>query len=50
MQSIHDINAELFNLTSRLSEYPAGCDSEFDAVHEELERQFAELRCQLGHA
>ena len=44
MQTTHDINAEANRLVSLLSEYPAGCDPEFDAEHEELERQFAELR------
>jgi hypothetical protein len=49
MQTYHDINAETLRLTNLLSDYPAGCDPEFDADHEELERQFAELRLHFGN-
>jgi len=49
MQTVHDINVESLRLTSLLGEYPAECDAEFDAEHEELERQFAELRLHLGN-
>jgi hypothetical protein len=38
-----------YELTQLLEEYPAGCDSDFDAEHEELERQFAELRMTFDH-
>lgn len=31
-----------------LDQFPAGCDPEFDAGLEEMEREFAELRLQLG--
>ena len=33
-------------LTEELS---AGLDPDFDAAHDDLEREFQELRCQLGH-
>ena len=41
--------ASFAELTATLSEYNAGCEPEFDAWHEELERQFAELRLNLGN-
>ncbi len=44
MQNYHDIQAQAFHLTSSLNDFPAGCDHEFDAVYEELDREFAELR------
>jgi hypothetical protein len=44
MRTIQDINSEAYRLVTLLSEYPAGCDPEFDAVYEELDREFAELR------
>ena len=37
----HAIHSRMFQLSDELS---AGCDPEFDAHHEELEREFAELR------
>ncbi len=49
MQTIHDITAESYRLASLLSEYPAGCDAEFDTEFEELDRQFAELRLHFGN-
>jgi hypothetical protein len=49
MQTVHDINAESIRLTSLLGEYSAGCDAEFDTEHEELERQFAEIRLHFGN-
>ena len=33
------------SLNDLLDELTAGCDSDFDAAYEELEREFAELRC-----
>ncbi len=44
MYTFTSTQPSLSELVQILSDYPAGCDSEFDAVHEELERQFAELR------
>ncbi len=38
------------HLTQILEDISAGCDPEFDFVHEELEREFAELRCQLAQS
>jgi ABC-type phosphate transport system auxiliary subunit len=40
------INDRMLELTDMLS---AGCDPEFDAQQEELEREFQELRYQLRH-
>lgn len=38
----HAITSRLLELTEELS---AGCDSEFDVAHDDLEREFQELRC-----
>lgn len=40
------IQSRLLTLTDVLS---AGCDPDFDASQEELEREFAELRLHLSH-
>lgn len=40
-----DTNSRLVAL---LDQFPAGCDPDFDTGLEELEREFAELRLQLG--
>ena len=39
----HTVTARLLELTEELS---AGCDADFDTVYDDLEREFAELRCQ----
>lgn len=49
MQTSHTITAEAFRLTSLLSDYAAGCDPEFDAEYEDLDREFAELRLHFNH-
>ena len=36
-------------LTAILDQFAAGCDPDFDASQEELEREFAELRLHLGN-
>ncbi len=44
MQNItdhHDISTRFHQLTDELS---AGCDSDFDTAHDDLEREFQELR------
>jgi hypothetical protein len=43
MQSItdHDMNSRFYQLAEELS---AGCDSDFDAAYDDLEREFQELR------
>lgn len=33
------------SLYDLLDELTAGCDSDFDAAYDDLEREFAELRC-----
>ena len=50
MQHIHDTHAAGYHLVSLLDELSAGCDPEFDAAYEELDREFAELRLQFGSA
>jgi hypothetical protein len=42
----HAITSRLFHLAEELC---AGCDQDFDAGHEELEREFAELRLAFGN-
>jgi hypothetical protein len=42
----HAVNSRLLILTDELS---AGCDLEFDTAYDDLEQEFAELRCQLGN-
>ncbi|QVL31641.1 hypothetical protein KIH39_22785 [Telmatocola sphagniphila] len=42
-------STRFLELTSILEGHPAGCDPEFDAVYDDLEREFAELRFSLNH-
>jgi hypothetical protein len=49
MQHIHNVNSANYRLVSLLDDLSAGCDPEFDAHYEELEREFAEIRLQLGN-
>ncbi len=44
MQHPHDIREASYDLIQRCNDHIAGCDPDFDAGHEELEREFAELR------
>ncbi|HVX13827.1 MAG TPA: hypothetical protein VHC22_21775 [Pirellulales bacterium] len=39
-----DIPFSTCQLAALIEDLSAGCEAEFDADHEELERQFAELR------
>jgi hypothetical protein len=48
MQNIHDIHTETLRLARFFDDLPAGCDPDFDAAGDDLEREFAELRLQLG--
>ena len=48
MQTTQDIQIALYQITRRLEEFPASCDPDFDVVYEDLEREFAHLRLQLG--
>jgi hypothetical protein len=41
----HATHSRLLELAEELS---AGCDQDFDAAYDDLEREFAELRLQLG--
>jgi hypothetical protein len=45
----HHFPSSFAELTATLSECNASCDPDFDFWHEELERQFAELRLQHAH-
>ena len=49
MQNIYDTHAVKTRFASLIEELAAGCDPEFDAANDDLEREFAELRCQLGN-
>lgn len=49
MPSIHDIHTATCRLLNAFDELSAGCDPEFDAAYEELEREFAELRLHFGN-
>lgn len=42
-------HASLFDLASQLDELSAGCDPDFDAGYEQLDREFAERRLQFGN-
>ena len=42
----HAVTSRLLYLSDELS---AGCDSDFDAAYEALDREFAELRLHLGN-
>jgi hypothetical protein len=48
MQNIHDIYSESLRLARLLDDMSAGCDPDFDAAYDDLEREFAELRLQFG--
>jgi hypothetical protein len=48
MQCNHNIYSTSC-LVSLLDEMSAGCDPDFDAAYEELEREFAELRLHFGN-
>ena len=49
MHTIHDTHAIRSRLLSLTDELSAVCDAEFDVVSDDLEREFAELRMQLGN-
>ena len=42
-------HSAIYQLFCRFDELSAGCEPEFDAEYEELDRQYAELRLQLGN-
>lgn len=46
----HDAPSAFFQLAALIEERAARCGSEYDPVLDDLEREFAELRCQPGHA
>ena len=49
MRTHHNTPSTLYHLASLLDELSAGCDAEFDAGYDDLEREFAELRLQFGN-
>jgi hypothetical protein len=49
-QNRHEVESALFHLAGILEETAAGCDPEFDTAYDDLEREFAELRCQLAQS
>jgi hypothetical protein len=48
MQTIQTTSSSFFHLASLLDELSAGCDPDFDAAYEELDREFAEARLRFG--
>jgi hypothetical protein len=49
MQHIHDSQTAASRLASLIDDLSAGCDSEFDAAYDDLDREFAELRLHLAN-
>ena len=47
MQTTQTNSSAIFHLASLLDELSAGCDPDFDAAYDDLDRQFAEARVQL---
>lgn len=52
MQHIHSHITEsaVMHLTGLIEDRTARCGGEYDPVLDDLEREFAELRCQFGNA
>lgn len=48
MHHLHDIRATALDLIHRIDDLSAGCDPDFDAQLDDLEREFAELRVHFG--
>ena len=48
MQHLHATHFATSRLVSLLDELSAGCDPEFDATYEDLDREFAERRLHFG--
>ena len=48
MQYVDTSNTSSCELTRLIEDMSAGCDPAFDAVYEELEREFAERRLEHG--
>jgi hypothetical protein len=49
MQAITDYHAITSRLHQLSEELSAGCDSDFDVTYDDLDREFQELRVQLGN-
>jgi hypothetical protein len=49
MQNIQNAPSTISHLASLLDDLSAGCDPDFDAAYEELDREFAEVRLHLGN-
>jgi hypothetical protein len=48
MTPTHDTPTAASRLAALLDDLAAGCDADFDAAHDDLEREFAELRLMLA--
>ena len=46
----HTAPSALFELADLIEDMASRCGGEYDPVLDDLEREFAELRCQPGHA
>ena len=46
----HTAPSALFELAGLIEDMAARCGGEYDPALDDLEREFAELRCQPGHA
>ncbi len=50
MHNLQHAETGTHHLISLLDELSGGIDPDFDTAYDELDREFAELRLQLGHA
>jgi hypothetical protein len=48
MTPIHETPSAASRLAALLDDLSAGCDADFDAAHDDIEREFAELRLTLA--
>ncbi len=48
MTPTHDTSSAASRLTALLEDLTAGCDADFDAANDDIEREFAELRLTLA--
>ena len=49
MKHTHIVTSQLSHLASLFEEFSAGCDPDFDAAFDDLEREFAEARLHFGN-
>jgi hypothetical protein len=48
MTPTHETPSAATRFAALLDDLSAGCDADFDAAHDDIEREFAELRLTLG--